>query len=77
MLEHASELSHHEEWPSPRRARAAGRRPSPSDRVVVLNVGAVVRVRLDRKGTSAGAGECRLLCRFLDAGTNETLSTLS
>jgi hypothetical protein len=31
--------------------------------VDVLNAGAVVRVRLDRKGTSAGAGECRLLAQ--------------
>ena len=37
--------------------------------VVVFNAGAVVRVRLDRKATSAGAGECRRrIDKLLDEG---------
>jgi hypothetical protein len=60
MLEHGSELSRHEElaFAVPSTDLPVGRPVRPT--VVVFNAGAVVRVRLDRKATSAGAGECRL-----------------
>ena len=65
MLEHGSELSRHEELafavPSTgRRSADLSVRPT----VVVFKAGAVVRVRLDRKATSAGAGECRLRGKY-------------
>jgi hypothetical protein len=60
MLEHGSELSRHEElaFAVPSTDLPVGRPVRPT--VVVFNAGAVARVRLDRKATSAGAGECPL-----------------
>jgi hypothetical protein len=62
MPEHGSELNRSSRGIGLRRAKHG---PPVADLlrpiVVVLNAGTVVRVRLDRKVTSAGAGECRLL----------------
>jgi hypothetical protein len=66
MPEHGSELNRSSRGIGLRRAKHG---PPVADLlrpiVVVLNAGTVVRVRLDRKVTSAGAGECRLLADFV------------